>query len=140
MRTLIHARAWSPSLSQQKLGSWSSARTQQQEAKWSSTTKMCLGKACTPPHCYCVEHKETLLQALWDAEPLLGMFVNLCMAHARLTYVAVAGRKGTLFLSLFDHFFRLRTVITWTIGNVWGCKLTSNNFNLSIKRLPALGL
>ena len=70
----------------------------------------------------------------------IDVIVDVVLATCSRQYVAVAGRKGTLFLSLFDHFFRLCTVITWTIGNVGGCKLTSNNFNLSTKGLPGLGL
>ena len=54
--------------------------------------------------------------------------------------MAVTGRKRTLFLSLFDHFFRVCTVITLSINKPYSSKLIFSNSYLCTNCIPTFGL
>ena len=55
-------------------------------------------------------------------------------------HVAVTGRKRTLFLSYFDHFFQLCNNITLSIVVPESSNLISSNSYLSAKSIPNSGL
>ena len=46
-----------------------------------------------------------------------------------IIYVAVAGRNGTLFLSLFDYYFHVYTLITLLLNIPESSNLSFNNTN-----------
>ena len=56
------------------------------------------------------------------------------------TCVAVTRRQRTLFLSLFDYFFRLCNVITPSVSVPESSNLIFNNSYLSTKSVPNSGL
>lgn len=61
----------------------------------------------------------------------LRSIVTVGVYGATYVYVAVTVRNGTLFLSIFCHFFEVNTAVTLLADFMESSNLVQNNFNLS---------